>query len=117
MLLYLVRYDLMKHCGGELSFAPNPCVGDNPIGIPDDNEACMLVPYTFKHSSSLSTHPLSFSLLNLSLNSRHAAVYFGAGYPAAERCYPPGSPCRGTSGRRAVCGKKFFVRLPVPPSP
>jgi hypothetical protein len=28
----------MKHCGGELSSAPNPHVGDNLIGIHDDDK-------------------------------------------------------------------------------
>ena len=40
LLMVLVFYTLcgMKHCGGELSSAPNPHVGDNLIGIHDDDE-------------------------------------------------------------------------------
>ena len=114
MLLYLVRYDLMKHCGGKLSFAPNPCVGDNPIGIPDDNEACMLVPYTFKHSSSLSTHPLSFSLFTLSLNSCHAgcSCLFRGWISCRRALLPAGEPMQGYVGPAGRV-RKEILRSPA----
>jgi hypothetical protein len=59
----------MKHGGGELSSAPNPHVGDNLIGIPDDDEACCFFSLLNYQSHSLPTlspsltlsHPLTLS--------------------------------------------------------
>ena len=58
-----------KLCGGELSSAPNPHVGDNLIGIPDDDEACCPCSLLNNQSYSLPTlspsltlsHPLTLS--------------------------------------------------------
>ena len=68
----------MKHCGGELSSAPNPHVGDNLIGIPDDDEACCSFSLLNNQSYSLPTlSPFLTLLLTLSPS-----------YPLALLSYP-----------------------------
>ena len=62
----------MKHCGGELSSAPNPHVGDNLICIPDDDEACCS--FSLLNNQSYSLPTLSPSLYPLTLSPARPTV-------------------------------------------
>ena len=112
----------MKHCGGELSSAPNPHVGDNLIGIPDDDEACCS--FSLLNNQSYSLPTLSPSLYPLTLSPARptecCAVLYCVVTPGQPSPAQP-SPAQPSSCYSPTPTHSNMVqssrRLPLPPPP